>query len=106
MQNLGPEAVEATECHLLVCTDCRDGLVAIEPFSAIHSTEDGLFSSRITQRRDGTFWAHHWGCQIDGGCLYLDLSSARRYLLDSFVEMFPEHACGEACSQGVSAQHR
>ena len=47
--------------------------------------------------RDGSFWAHHWGCQIDGGGSYFDFIVAKKYLLDSFAQMFPEHECGEEC---------
>jgi hypothetical protein len=97
LQKFGPEALEAAECHLLVCADCRDRLAGIEPFSAIHFTRDGLFYSRVTQLRDGSFWARHWGCQIDGGGCHRDLASAVKYLLDSFLQMFPEHQCGAGC---------
>ena len=97
LQDLGPEVLEAAECHLLVCAACHDRLARIEPFNTIHYTEDGPFYSRVTQLRDGSFCARHWGCQIDGGGRYPDLSSACKYVLDSFVQMFPEHECGEAC---------
>jgi len=95
----GPAALEAVvECHLLICAACRDRLAEIEPFKTVHDTQDGPFYSRITQLRDGSFAAHHWGCQIDGGSRYQDLAAARKYLVDSFAEMFSEHECGEACS--------
>jgi hypothetical protein len=97
LQKPGPEALEAVEAHLLVCAVCRDWLAGIEPFNSIHYTEDGPFYSRITLLRDGSLWAHHWGCQIKGGDRYRDLVGACKYLLDSFEQMFPEHACGEAC---------
>ena len=97
LQNLGPEALEAAECHILICACCRGRLAEIEPFSYIHYTPAGPFYSRITRLRNGLFWAHHWGCQVDGRSRYLDLASTRKYLLDSFVQMFPEHECGEAC---------
>jgi hypothetical protein len=35
---------------------------------------------------------------MDGGGRYQDLAAARQYLLESFEQMFPEHTCGEACS--------
>jgi hypothetical protein len=97
LQELDEEALEAAERHLLECTRCRDRLAGIEPFNTVHYTQDGPFYSRVTQLRDGSFRACHWGCQIDGGRLYLDLAGACQYLLDSFVQMFPEHECGEAC---------
>ena len=97
LQSLTPEAIETAECHLLVCSDCRNRLTEIEPFNTVHSTQDGPFYSRITLLRNGLFFARHWGCQIDGGGRYLDLAAARKYLFDSFVQMFPEHECGEVC---------
>jgi hypothetical protein len=97
LQRLTPEGLEMAECHLIVCADCRNRLAGIEPFNTVHYTQDGPFYSRITLLRNGLFSARHWGCQIDGGGPYLDISDARKYLLDSFVQMFPEHECGEAC---------
>jgi hypothetical protein len=94
----GPAALEAmVECHLLICAACGDRLAGIEPFSTVHYTQDGPVYSRITQLRDGSFAARHWGRQMDGGSRYQDLGDARKYLLDSFAQMFPEHKCGEAC---------
>jgi hypothetical protein len=75
--------------------------VGIEPFNTVHYTQDGPFYSRITRLRDGSFAARHWGCQIDGGGRYLDLAGACKYLVDSFAQMFPEHACGEACGDAA-----
>src|ERR1035438_2534470 len=73
----GPAALEAVvEGHLLICAACRDRLAAIEPFNTVHSTPDGPFYSRITQLRDGSFAARHWGRQIDGGRRYADLAGA------------------------------
>ena len=96
---LGPAALEAVvECHLLVCAACRGRLAVIEPFNTVHYTQDGPVYSRITQLWDGSFAARHWGRQMDGGSRYQDLADARKYLLDSFAQMFPEHHCGEACS--------
>jgi len=97
LQELGPEALEAAECHLLVCSRCRNRLAGIEPFNAVHYTQDGPFYSRITKSRDGSFCARHWGCQIDGGCRHPDLAAACKYLADSFAQMFPEHECGREC---------
>jgi hypothetical protein len=78
LRELGPEALEAVECHLLICAACRDGLAGIEPFNTVHSTQDGLFYSRVTQLRDGSCAARHWGCQIHGGSRYDDLAAARK----------------------------
>jgi len=109
LRELGPAALEAVECHLLICADCRDRIAAIEPFNTVHSTQDGLFYSRVTQLRDGSFAARHWGCQIHGGSRYDDLAAARKYLLCSFARMFPNHKCGEACGDAtpsVNITHR
>jgi hypothetical protein len=97
LQKLGPEALEAVECHLLLCAACRDRLVGIEPFNTVHSTQNGLLYLRITQLRDGSFASRYWGCQIDGGSRHDDLAAACKYLLDSFVKTFPGHECGEGC---------
>jgi len=97
LEQLGSDDREAVERHLRICAGCRDRLVGVEPFNTIHYTPEGPFYSRITQLRDGSFHARHWGCQIDGGDNYLDLDAARTYLLESFVQMFPEHECGKAC---------
>src|SRR5271169_3929606 len=66
LQELGPEALEAVECHLLLCAACRDRLAEIQPFNTVHSTQNGPFYLRITQLRDGSFAARYWGCQIGG----------------------------------------
>ena len=108
LQELGPEALEAVEGHLLICAACRDRLAGIEPFNTVHYTQNGPFYSRITQLRDGSFSARHWGCQIDGGGRYGDLADACKHLVDSFVQMFPEHACDEACGDAtpsLNARH-
>lgn len=97
LQKLDLEAGERVECHLPVCGACRAQLAEIEPFSTIHNTQDGPFYSRVTQLRNGSFFARHWGCQIDGGGRHPDLASASKYLLDSFIQMFPEHDCRKGC---------
>ena len=97
LQELGREALDTAECHLLICATCRNRLAGIEPFNTVHYTKDGPFYSRITQLRDGSFAARHWGCQIDGGGGYADLAGACTYLVNSFAQMFPEHKCVEAC---------
>ena len=105
LEDLGTDDLETVECHLLICVACRDRLEGIEPLNTIHYTLEGPFYSRITQLRDGSFRARHWGCQIDGGDNYRGLAGARKYLLDSFVQMFPEHECGEAChAHGTDGQ--
>ena len=97
LQELGPEALETAECHILICAACQKRLAGIEPLNTVHYTQDGPFYSRVTRLRDGSFCAHHWGCQIDGGRRFPDLASACKYLVDSFAQMFPEHKCVEAC---------
>lgn len=97
LRELGSAAQEAVDGHLLICDSCRARLTKIEPFNTIHVTQDGLFYSRVTHLRDGSFAAHHWGRQFDGGSRFDSLSAACKYLLDSFAAMFPEHKCGEGC---------
>jgi len=102
----GPAALETVvESHLLICAACRDRLARIEPFNTVHYTQDGPIYSRITQMQDGSFAARHWGRQIDGGSRYRDLAAAREYLLESFAQMFPEHMCGEACSDATDSMN-
>jgi hypothetical protein len=103
----GPAALEAVvECHLLVCVACRDRLAGIEPFNTVHSTQDGPVYSRITQMQDGSFSARQWGRQLEGGGRYQDLAAARKYLLDSFAHMFPEHRCDESCGDTPGLKER
>ena len=97
LHNLTPKELEAAEHHLLICPTCCERLAGIEPFNVVHCTEEGLFYSRVTRLRNGSFVARHWGCQMDGGRGYPDLASACKYLLESFAQMFPAHRCGEAC---------
>ena len=93
------EALEDVECHLQVCAVCRERLQEIEPFNMAHFIQDGLIYSRITQLQDGHFWAQHWGCEIQGGVRFRELADALTYLLDSFIQMFPEHECSKTCTQ-------
>ena len=93
-----PEAEEAVECHLQICAACRDRLERIEPFNMIHFTPSGLLRSRVTRLHGGSFWAHHWDCQVDVWGRFPTLASARKYLVDSFVHLFPEHECSNACT--------
>ncbi len=97
LQECGSKALGAVDRHLLICAACCERLARIEPFNTIHYTPDGPFYSRITQLQCGSFWAHHWGCQIEGWGRYPDLASARKYLIDSFVQMYPEHECNDTC---------
>jgi hypothetical protein len=106
LQKLDSEALEATERHLLVCADCCAKLTRIEPFNFVHYTKDGPFHSRVTLMRSGLFFAHHWGCQIDGGGRYPDAVAAGKYLLASFAQMFPEHQCCEDCGCADATQAR
>src|ERR1039458_3383582 len=55
LQELGPEAVEGVESHLLICAACRNRLAGIEPFNTVHFTQDGPFYLRVTHLRDGSF---------------------------------------------------
>jgi hypothetical protein len=93
-----PEAEEVVEYHLQICAACRDRLERIEPFNMIHFTLNGLFRSRVTRLQGGSFWAHHWDCQVAVWGRFLTLASARNYLIDSFVHLLPEHECSNACT--------
>ena len=80
-----------------MCDRCRRRLVVIEPMNTIHCTESGPFYSRITMLNSQTYWGHHWGCDIEGGNTFGSVAAARHYLVDSFLKMFPEHVCSDAC---------
>ena len=87
----------AVEEHLLVCDFCRARLEAIEPINFIHFTEDGPIYSRATRLATGKVLARHWGEQLDGGGVFRSVSAARKYLTESFSQMFPEHKCDRRC---------
>jgi len=94
---LAPSHVAALEEHLLICERCRAKLADIEPFNVVHYTSDGPFYFRITRLRTGTFFARHWGRNLEGGKEFRTRASAKTYLEASFFQMFPEHICTSRC---------
>ncbi len=96
-------ALSETEEHLLVCDFCRARLEAIEPVNFVHNTVDGPIYSRITRLRSGKVMARHWGNILDGGGLFGSVSAGKRYLNESFSQMFPEHSCNGRC--GLTQEH-
>src|ERR1017187_3662756 len=56
LQELGPEALEATECHLLICAACQKRLAGIEPFNTIHYTRGGPFSGALKKSLESADW--------------------------------------------------
>ena len=94
---LAPTRVDALEEHLLICGACRSALEDLEALNYIHDTPEGPFYSRTTRMRTGKFFARHWGCSVEGGREFRTLAGARRYLAQSFTELFPEHVCTIRC---------
>ena len=97
LDKLAESAVPAVEEHLLVCDHCRAWLDAIEPVNFLHFTEDGPIYSRATLLATGQVMARHWGKSLDGGRVCGSVSAARKYLSQSFAQMYPEHKCGAKC---------
>ena len=83
--------------HLGLCNHCRTRLDGIQPVSYVHFTADGPVYSRATRLATGKVIARHWGQELDGGRDFWDVSAARRYLRESFSQMFPEHQCNHNC---------
>ena len=99
-----PESnADLIEEHFLVCDFCRWRLEAIEPYNYVHFTVDGPFYSRITRLATNKVMARHWGKDLDGGRIFGTISAARRYLTESFAQMFPEHRCRRVC--GITQEH-
>jgi hypothetical protein len=86
------------EEHLRIWDYCRGRLQGIEPVNFVHFTEDGPVYSRATRLTTGKVIARHCGKELSGGKVCGDLSAARRYLSESFSQMFPEHTCDGRCS--------
>jgi hypothetical protein len=94
-----PEAsLAAVEEHLLVCNQCRARLEGIEPVNYIHFTEDGPVYESATRLSTGKVMARHRGQNLHAGKTLGSFSAAKRYLRESFSQMFPEHTCDGLCS--------
>ena len=104
LNELAEPGLAAVEEHLLVCGHCRARLEQIEPVKFIHYTNDGPIYSRATRLTTGQVMAQHWGRNLHGGRVFGSVSAARKYLCDSFSQMFPEHTCTVWCapSNGVA----
>jgi hypothetical protein len=72
-------------------------LETIEPVNFVHFTEDGPVYSRATLLTTGKVMARHWGKDLDGGKVCESVSAARKYVSESFTQMFPEHTCKGTC---------
>jgi hypothetical protein len=72
----------------------------------IHSTEDGLIYSRATKLAAGRVMARHWGRDLHGGRTLGSVPAARKYLIDSFSQMYPEHTCDGACGEAREPDNR
>ena len=97
LRALAKSTVAAVEEHLLVCPRCRAWLDAIEPVNFVHFTEYGPIYSRATLLTTGEVMARHWGKGLDIGRECRSISAARKYLIESFSQMFPEHTCRGQC---------
>ena len=97
LAKLAESCVPEIEEHLLACESCRSRLEVIEPINFVHFTEDGPVYSRATRLTTGKVMARHWGRDLDGGKVFGSVSAARKYLNESFAQMFPEHKCKGEC---------
>jgi hypothetical protein len=73
------------------------GLERMEPFNYIHYIEDGPIYESVTRLTTGEVMARHRGQDLHAGKVFGSLSAAKRYLSDSFSQMFPEHICNGLC---------
>jgi hypothetical protein len=104
LRELAESSLPAVEEHLLVCDGCRARLDAIEPVNYIHYTEDGLIYSRATRLTTGRVMAQHWGSDLHGARIFRTVAAARKYLDESFSQMFPEHKCSVRCTRVAPAR--
>lgn len=95
--NMAESSLAAVEEHLLICDDCRRWLEVIEPVNYVHFTEDWPVYSRATMLTTGKVTARHWGKNLDCGRECENVSAARKYLSESFFQMFPDHICKGKC---------
>jgi hypothetical protein len=106
LDKLAESRAALIEEHLRVCKHCRTRLESIEPVSFVHFTEDGPVYSRATLLGTGEVMARHWGTELDGGRIFGNVSAARKYLNESFAQMFPDHICKGRCGQEHEQGHR
>jgi hypothetical protein len=98
LNKLDNSGVTSVEEHLLVCDFCCSRLEAIEPVNFVHFTEDGPVYLRATRLSTGVVLARRWGNKMEGGRTLRNVAGARKYLNESFAQMFPEHRCDGTCS--------
>jgi len=97
LDKLARSSVPAIEEHLRACLPCRTRLEGVEPVNFVHFTADGPIYSRATRLTTGKVMARHWGKELEGGKVFGSVAAARRYLNESFAQMFPEHRCKGQC---------
>ncbi|HUE03511.1 MAG TPA: zf-HC2 domain-containing protein [Bryobacteraceae bacterium] len=98
LDQLAEADLAGIEEHLLVCDQCRAMLERIEPINYIHYTEDGPVYERITMLTTGAVMARHSGRDLHAGRVFRSFSGAKRYLSESFSQMFPDHICTGLCA--------
>ena len=95
---------------MLVAETKRRGAVQDDnPTSrSIHKTEDGMIITSLATRIRSKIWAARIsGPGIEACTTTKSLHEARRYLLDSFHDRFPQHQCTERCeSYGMAELFR
>jgi hypothetical protein len=106
LDKLSESSVVAVEDHLRACDRCRVRLDAIQPLNFVHFTEDGPIYSRATRLTTGKVMARHWGEKLDGIRECRSVSAAKRYLTQSFSQMFPEHRCEGKCGPWRKSRQR
>lgn len=97
LDKLPESSLAVVEEHLLVCDECRAWLEVIEPVNYVHFTKDGPVYLRATLLTTGKVMARHWGKNLNGGRVCESVAAARKYLSESFSQMFPEHRCTSKC---------
>ena len=102
---LAQDDIARIEEHLQNCDFCRALLTKLEPINYVHFTADGPVYSRVTRLTTRKVMARHWGKEMDGGMVFTSVSSARRYLSESFAQMFPEHRCDRTCGPTPTRGH-
>ena len=81
-------------------------LVAREPLSLIHDTEDGPIHLWTLPDKDGAWEACFWGIELAGTRRFRTMAQANSYLLGSFARMFPTHSCTDRCRTGAEVAQR
>ncbi len=98
LDQLAEADLAGIEEHLLVCDQCRAMLERIEPINYIHYTGDGPVYERITMLTTGAVMARHSGQDLHAARVFRSFSGAKRYLSESFSQMFPDHICTGLCA--------